>query len=954
MEVHYRLRSEVLAAAIERSRLSQNGWARRLGLSKSYLSQLVNGHRRDPSPEVRGRLLEAFDLRLDELFEVEHGPLAAKPRARPTGLAVRLRDLADAAQLDLRAAWRGLRRWPLAALLAIVALALGVGANSLAFSLVRGILLQPLPWPEAERVALLWEARTERGLSRFGVSPANFADWRRDARSFESLGAYDRRGVNLGRGVTMWRVAATAVDGEFFAALGIEPIEGRLFEDGGLEDGGLEDGGLEDGGLEDAGLEDAGLEDSGLEDSGLEDSGPSDDVVVLSDALRRRLFGPEERAIGASLRLDGRTVEVVGVVPAGLAFPPSTELWIPLALGPREAAERGGRWLSVVGRLADGVDLGAARSEMSVIAERLETAHSEANDGWRIELEPLAEVQVGVARRPLALLWLATLVVLAVACVDVAYLSLARNAVRRRELGVRAALGAGWARLVRQQLVETLLIALGGALAGWVMAYGGLRIVQLAGVSALPRLDQVTLDAWVLAFTASVAVIAAVASALWPTLGAMRQARLVTPRALGAETPSSHGWLVATQVALASTLLIVAALVGRSLGAALAVDPGFEPKNVLEARIAPPFELDLSAERPLVEIFAGLRAERARTAEVFARLLAEIENLPGVVGAAAINRPPLSGRAWYFQVGLEDADPIDERPSAQARVVTPGYFDVAGIRRLAGRGLEAQDHDGARRVAVVDRAAAESLFDGDAVGRSFRFLGPPDELEAWTRYEIVGVVETVRQSDLESREAPTIYFALPQALSGHMEDWGMTVLVRIDKATERAELNLWAPALRSATARVLPDLPLFAVAPMEQRLAGALAPRRLQAVLCGTFAVLTLVLAALGLYGVVATSVARRRRELGLRAALGAAPRRLVASACAQGLRPVAWGLVVGIALAAAVGRWLAAQLYGVGPFDGRAFAGATALLAVAAGLAAWLPARRAAAADPTLALRED
>ncbi|HEX6737792.1 MAG TPA: ABC transporter permease, partial [Vicinamibacteria bacterium] len=784
-------------------------------------------------------------------------------------------------------------------------LALGIGANTAIFSVVDVVLLRPLPFPEPQRLVMVRETSPRTGASGIHLSPANFDLLRAESRAFSAIGAYQMASANLASGGDPERLQAVQVSSGLLPALGVPAALGRVF-------------------------------------AADEDRPGRTQVALLSDSLWRRRFGADPNIVGRSLMLDGRALEVIGVMPRGFRFPVQGEamdLWIPLP--PEVLAEHSGaRFLRVVGRLRPGLGVEQAGAEMQVQAAQLQRRDPTNNDRLGLMLLPLRERVVGDVRAPLLVLFGAVVAVLLVACANVAALLLARGARRQRELAVRTALGASRARLVRQLLTEGLLLALLGGLLAMITANGTLRLLVQAAPAGLPRAAEVGLDARVLAFTLLASLAAGLGAALLPALQTSRatpQAALKEAAAATTPPPARRrlrGALVAGEVAVTLALAVTAGLFARSFAALRGVDPGFRPEGVLTAQLVLPPSKYATAERIL-----------AAHAELVERAAA----LPGVAAAGASTHFPFQNR-WRNPIAVEGrpaAAPAD-LPLATISPVTPGYFQALGVGLRSGRTFTERDREGAPAVAVVDEVLARQVFGGEeAVGRRLK-LGAADGSNPWL--EVVGVVRTVRE-DPQSPAIPELYLPFRQIPAEIVPfvATGLTLAVRT--AGDPAPLG---PALRAAVRAVDPDQPLFNVATLDEILSGSRADRRFQLALLGLFAAFALFLASLGLYGVVSQHAAERTRELGLRLALGAQRGDVLRLVLLQGLRPVALGIALGLLAAGGFSRLLARLLFGIGPTDPATFAGTALLLGLVAAVAAYLPARQAMRLDPLAALRHE
>jgi putative ABC transport system permease protein len=805
---------------------------------------------------------------------------------------------------DLQAALRQLLRRPLASAAAAAVLALGVGSSVALFSVVDAVLLRPLPYPSAERLVALWEARPEAGISRSRVSGFTYLRWRDEARSFDGLAL-------LGSDAGALRGFGEPIEARGFrvtcnvpALLGLRAQRGRMLD------------------ASDCAADAAG-------------------VVVISDALWRHRFGADPTLIGRALTLAGEAVVVVGVLPPGL-LPTDLEgggrfrfaddeerYWRPF----REVRPNHGHVFGVLGRLGSGVGLESARSEMAVIAERLERAHPETHSGFRVRVESAVTEVTGAARQPLTALLCGALLLLAIACASVAQSQLTRVLDREQASAVRAALGASRMQLMRPFVLEAVLLSLAGGALGTAAAQAALRGIALLPLD-LPRLASARVDlrslivalALVLAAGASTGLLAGSRAGAAGIAGSLR-GRYAQPAASRLRRA-----LLATQAALAVVLVAGAALLGTSLNQLAAVDAGFEAGELL-----------------IVDLNHGADRYRERTQLVgfYDALLERLAALPGVRAVGASYDPPLRSN-WYqgFNIVGEPAPADGHSPGALFRTVTPGYFEAAGVSILEGRGLDRGDDAGAPGAAIVNRALAHRYFPGRSpLGRQ---LSLTTTQWLWGEglprvFAIVGIAEDERIAGLALEPEPAFYLPYPQTPQHQM-----SVLVR-------SAGN--ASALVAPVTRVIHEVdrgqPLAAVTTIRSVLATALARPRLSAVLAVNFGIAALALAALGLSAALAESIARRRVEFGVRLALGSTPRHLFRLAIVEGMRPALLGALAGAAGALACGQLLASQLYGVKPWDPALHAVSCAVVLTIGLAACAAPARRAARTDPAAALRQ-
>ena len=795
----------------------------------------------------------------------------------------------------------GLRLWarqPGLTGVVLLTLALGIGANTALFSLLDAVLLRPLPFPEPERLVRLWGVDTRQaalagdaGRREYGVSDADFLDWRARGEVFEALSTYTQGGVTLlpptGEPV---RVNLAAVSADFFRLLGVSPVLGRFFEPPA-------------------------------------EGGPPERLVVLGEALWRRQFGGDPAVLGTSVTLHGAPYTVLGVAPRELLPPVEhergpPELWR-LEQPDPNPTRRGMRWQAVIGRLRPGVTVAGAQAVLDTVNGRLAADFPATHAGWGARVMPLADSRVQEVRSTLWLLLGAVGCVLLIATVNVASLLVARATSRQRELALRAALGASRARLLRQLLVESLLVALAGGGLGLLLSLWGLdALVEWVG-PGLPRLPRVTVDGRVLGFTLAVTLTSGLLFGLLPALQASR------PSSRMATAGSAQRWtlqvLVAGEVALALVLLVGAGLMLRGLWRLRDVDPGFRPEQVLL--------LEVHTPRPMT-------TAPAQVLETSRRLLAEVGAMPGVRAVGSIDLVPLGGPRACPELRVEGGAPPPGL-CAETRTSSAGYFSALGIPLVAGRMFDARDTPERPPVALINTALARRLFPGESpLGRRIARAGT--DSPRWM--EIIGVVGDVRQVGLAQEAAPEFHqFQLQEPA------WSYTLTVRGE-----GDLEALRAAVPGVVRRVDPEMPVSHIRTAEALLAGAVARPRVRAVLLGLFAGLAAVLAAVGIAGVVSWSVAGRTREIGIRVALGARPRDVMRLVVGQGMAAVAVGLVLGVAGALALTRVLEGLLYEVSATDPLTFAGGVAVLTLTALGACYLPTRRALRVDPAEALRAE
>ena len=802
---------------------------------------------------------------------------------------------------DLRYAVRTLLKSPGFAAAATLTLALGIGAAAAIFTVVNAVLLRPLPYPAAERLTMVWLANPLQGIAR-DVSPyLTFRAFRDGSSSFSHLTAYTATSMNLTGAGEPQRVRGALVTEGFLPMLGVRPMLGR-----GLRDDEHEPGRHE--------------------------------VAVIGHGLWARAFGGQAAAVGGTLSLNGTRYTIVGVMPPGFAYPRDAEFWLPLAPTPglRPILEsRGSYWLNVLGRLRAGTSLRAAGAELEATLRQLDGEFPGVYDGQDVLLEPLLDSIAGHLRTPLFVLQGAVLFLLLIACANVANLLFARATARQREMAIRAALGARRGRLVQQLVTESLVLAALGTAGGLVLAAWGIDLLQALGPVDLPRLHEVRLDATVLAFTALLMLGAAVVFGLAPALQLARP-DLVTPlkesaRTAAGQTGPARTLLVGSQIALALVLLVGAGLLIRSFSRVMTVDPGFDPAGVLTVELALP-----SQRYP----------EAAHRSGFYRRLLERLAAHAGVESAGAIRDvllSPLPNSAPIAIEGRADLSEADRNLPIAFDPVTPDFFRALRIPIVRGRGFTHTDDDAAPPVAIVNESLVRRFFPGDdPIGRRVTFGNPDGGNVRWLT--IVGVAADARRSGLDVGPRPELYAPHAQAPAADM-----TLTVRT-----AGDPMMLAGSVRAALAELDPELPLARVATLDGLVGASVAERRFHMLLLAVFSAFALILAAIGIYGVVTYLVSQRTREFGVRLALGAQRRDVLRMVLGEGARITAAGAVLGLVGALAMTRVLAALLYEISPTDAPTFAAVTAVLVTVALAACYLPARRATRIDPVVSLRAD
>ena len=830
---------------------------------------------------------------------------------------------------ELRYALRTLRRSPGFAISAILALALGIGANTAVFSVVYAVLLKPLPFDEPDRLVRLSEVDPS-GIDSGRVSTGTFVDWRARTRTLEAVAVYTIPGV----GQTLWSlgdrlqtVRISAASPALFSLLRVRPVLGRSFNPEDLQGG-----------------------------------GPSADrgKYVLSYGLWQRAFGGAAEVIGQTVSVEGRfSGEIIGVMPSGFAFPDAADAWANLPFtGETPATRRRTQAFNTIARLRPGVTLDQARADLQGISAQLASAHPASNLGWTARIVPQAGSDTAAAKPALLALLGAVAGVLLIGCASVANLLLARTSSRRRELAVRMALGAGTLRLVRQCLAEAVVLAAAGSVAAVVLGEWLARVLVRFAPPDIPRLNEVGMSPALLAFAVAAGLVSAVFIGLAPALQVRRANRdgglRPEPRASTAPAGRVRRALIAVEVGLVVLLLTGALLLVRTFVKLRGVDLGFQPQHVLE----------VTARWPIGKLFPSTPGVRPwpSVQRALDGLIAAVSGLPGVDAVGLISEVPLTGAPFSGTVWRADAPgaagltaPTDARDrwKAALTIVSPGFFRVMGIPVIRGRNFTGGDRltdaqlSDARlaraAVSIVNNVFATRYFPGqDPIGRTI--IVYDDQEFGWSR-TIVGVVGDIRGHAIAEPAEPAIYIPLAQ----HPDVFVPSLLVR--SAQPRDAL---ATAIRHRIATYDPALLVQRIRPMDDVVSGALSRPRFNLVLLGAFALVALALSSVGIYGVLAYLVTQRTREIGIRMALGARAVDVLRLVLREGMVPVIAGVATGMFAALAATRALRTMLFGVTPLDPVSFAAAPALLALVALMACYLPARRATRVDPLIALREE
>jgi putative ABC transport system permease protein len=796
---------------------------------------------------------------------------------------------------DLRFALRTLRTRRAYAAIAILTIALGIGAATAIFSVVDAVLLRPLPFPSADRIVMLWGTLGGQRQEPVMIAHADVMDWRERSRSFESIGIMRGMSVNLTGTETPDQLSGMFASAETFDILGAKTAIGRTF-------------------TADEALPRAGAR-----------------VVVLGHSTWQSRFGGDPRILGRSLVLNGQPHAVIGVLTPDFYTPlGGSGVWLPISSIPWKGTfDRGNQNVWAVGRLRAGITVDAARRDLDAIMADLARVHPATNAGAGAAVIPLRDQIVGALRGSLLTIFAAVGVLLLIACANVANLQLARGASRVHELALRTALGAPRRRIIRQLLTESALLAAAGGVLGVLIALWTLRLVSLVP-GRLPSAEPVAVNGAVLFFALGVSVLSAIVFGLAPAIRSSRS----DPRAalnVRADT-GDRGWLrggaaiTVAQLALCTALLIVAGLLTRSLSRLRAVDPGFDASEVLTAE----FRLPLTKYGP-----------EPKRAAFFERALAELRSMPGAVDASLSSSLPLSGNFGLngYEVDGRAADRGDVQARAYVGLASEGYFRTLGIALLAGRDFSPDDRQGTQRVMIVNETLARRAWPRQSpLGRTIRVAGDQE----WAT--VIGVVADSKEIDLAEPQGARLYGAL-------MQDPGVVVSVAV---RTRGSPGRYTEALRRSIWAVDRDQPVWGIRPLSDHVSLATSRQRFTTALTVTFAGLALLLGAIGVYGVMSYAVARRTREMGVRLALGATGRGLVSLVVGSVLRLSLIGAAAGIAIGAALGQALDAQLFGITPYDPLTFASVPLVLLAVALLAAYAPARRASRVDPMVALRSD
>lgn len=794
---------------------------------------------------------------------------------------------------DLRYGVRLLLKKPGFTAVVVLTLALSISATTVVFSVVNALLLRSLPYSNPAQLVNVWGVF--KSNNKAYASAANFREWQQRNQSFQSLAAYDLLKFNLTGGDRPEAVDAALVTANLFPLLNVQPVRGRGFQ--------------------------------------AEEEQPANGhVAIISDGLWQRHFGADAGALGKTLLLDGDSYTVIGIMPKGFTFPEKIDVWLPLSFVPEELADRGYNHIAVVGRLKPGVTLQQAQADMATIADEQARQYPNENAGRGMRLITFQENLVGDIRMALWILSIAVLCVLLIACVNVANLLLARATARQKDIAIRIGLGASRRDLIRQLLTESLLLSLLGGAIGLIFAYSGLQILTTVGPANIPRLSEVRIDGWVLVFTLVVSLLTGVIFGIIPALQStkpdinesLKEGQRGSGGGGGLVGKRIRNWLVVTEMAFALILLIAAGLLIKSFLLLWQVEPGFNPHNVLTMAISPS-PPKYKSRRDLITLCQ--------------RLTDQLRATSGVEAVGIINQLPFSGRNLGFNftvVGQPPSRPEDVA-SANYRLVSPGYLQAMGIPLKRGRDFNEYDKRESAPVALINETLARRYFPNeDPIGKQLSIEGQQ------APREIVGVFGDVKQLKLDLEGKSEIYVSFLQFPVA-----AMNIVVRT-----KTDPGSMTSTVLQQIAQVDPDQPVFQVKTMDQYLGESMAQRRLPTVLLGIFAALALVLATIGIYGVMSYLVSQRTHELGLRMALGASQLDIFKLVVGHGMWLSFLGIAFGVAAALALTRIMTSFLYGISASDPLTYVGISVLLAVVALLACLIPARRAIKVDPIIALR--
>jgi predicted permease len=808
---------------------------------------------------------------------------------------------------DLRFAIRLLAKNPGFALIAAIIMALGIGANTAIFTIVNKVLLEPLPFRDVDRVVQIWHTPPQSsfpGMTTFSISPANFLDWQRQNHVFEVMALYSGANFDLTGTEKPEAISASPVTAGFFSVLGVEPIHGRIFRP--------------------------------------EENNPGQNQeVVLSYKFWQTHYGADPSAVGRTINLDGEPYTIIGVMGPAMNKPGFAQMWIPKAFTPAEAAVRNNHNFLAVGRLKPGVTVEQAQAEMNTISQHLEQAYPEDDKGWGAVIHPLREETVGNVRPALLMMLGAVAFVLLIACANVANLLLARTFSRRKEIAIRTAMGARRARIVQQLLAESILISLLGGALGLVAAHFGIQLLLKLFANRLPQLGEITLNGPVLAFTFALSVVTGILAGLLPALSmtkgdtsdALKQGLGRTDATSGSSATRSA--LVVVEVALSLVLLIGAGLMIRSLSRLQTINPGFDQHNVLTMN---------------VEINKKQFADATQQSQFFDQIIERVRSIPGVESSGAIDNLPLTGGSNQpVAIQGHPALALSEQPEVSVRVTTPGYFRTMRIPLLQGRDLSPDDRAGSAAVVVISQSMAKQFWpNGDAIGHYLKLSFFPNQDR-----QVVGIVGDVKQQGLQgSAGMATLYWPVAQEVAPIDAPWMSLPLSLVVRTT--VPPRTIATAVTDAIHQINKDLPVDNVLTLEEFVDATLTQQSFNMELLSIFGLLALILCTVGIYSVLAYSVKRGMKDIGLRIAFGASRRNVLQFVVTQAIKPTAIGVAIGLTAAYSLSHLVTSMVYGVTAHDALTFAAVTALLILVAITASLIPAMRATHIDPLSVIRDE
>jgi putative ABC transport system permease protein len=808
---------------------------------------------------------------------------------------------------DLRFALRLLVKNPSFALIAAIIMALGIGANTAIFTIVNKVLLEPLPFRDVDRIVQVWHTPPQSsfpGITTFSISPANFLDWQRQNHVFESMALYSGASFDLTGTGKPESIGASPVTNGFFSVLGVEPIHGRIF--------------------------------------GAEENNPGQNhEVVLSYKFWQTHYAADLAAIGKTINLDHEPYTIIGVMGPAMNKPTFAQMWVPKAFTPAEAAIRNNHNYLAVARLKPGVTLEQAQAEMNTISQHLEQAYPADDKGWGAVIHPLREETVGKVRPALLMMLGAVAFVLLIACANVANLFLARTFSRRKEIAIRTAMGARRARIVQQLLGESVLISLLGGALGLVAAHFGIQLLLKLFAAQLPQLGEITLNGPVLAFTFALSLLTGILAGLLPALSMTRgdaidalKQGLGHTDAIGGSS-ATRSALVVIEVALSLVLLIGAGLMIRSLSKLQTINPGFDQKNVLTMN---------------VQINKKQFADATQESQFIEQISERVRAIPGVESAGAIDDLPLNGGSNQ-PVAIEGhpAVALSEQPEVSVRVATPGYFETMRIPLLQGRGITTDDRAGSPAVVVISQSMAKQFWpNGDAIGHYLKLSFFPNQDR-----QVVGVVGDVKQSGLVSSSGmATLYWPAAQTVAAIDGPWMSLPFSLVVRTT--VPPRTLATAITDAIHQIGKDTPVDNVLTLEEFVDATLTQQSFNMQLLSIFGLLALILCTVGIYSVLAYSVKRGMKDIGLRIAFGATRGDVVQFVVTQAIKPTAIGVAVGLAAAWSLSRLVKSMVYGVSTRDTLTFVVVTALLILVAVAASLIPAIRATNIDPLAVIRDE